>query len=457
MLKKHASDSALSTYLLLLVLVAPMPGILFGEISIKLIDLFILGISFLFLLFYMYEQQLTMQAWGKRILTDAATVFIILASVSVVISTIYGSVQFPEDTAISDVYELYRYVYYITFYLLSAYFVIHLERFTTALFWTVLGMQLFGIFQFFNWFNINEHIGLLYTKSDSLHMMITAQHRITSTLGNPNVYGSFLLIVLVSCLAIVYMYPSQSKRFTFMAVGLLLLTFISIFLTTSRTTVIAAFGILFYFGLLQLIIREVQIKKIILYGMLSVLVFLGIGMALVPHIPYLESAVKNITNTLDKNANDTANESEEGQEETNRVRESLESVGSFKSRYDYWEINKEKFMQSPILGVGPMKQSLSFADNNYLYLLARYGVIGLLIYGVFLFYVYIKTFRIALRKETVIEKRIIASAINAIIVAYAVMAYVAESFFNIESMIVFFFLLGLLNNPKLKIEKTGKL
>ncbi len=437
-----------------MVLLAPAPGILFGSISIKLIDLSILGISFLFLCYYLIQDR-RLKNWITILKRDFVVLFLIISCLSVTISTIYGSILFPEDTALTDIYELYRYVYYFTFYLFALFFIYDLNKFISIAMWTILTIELFGIVQFFNLFNSNNHIGLLYTKSSSLHMMIVDQQRITSTLGNPNVYGSFLLIVLIGLLSILYMYKITANKHAIMLYSLTLLTIVSLFLTTSRTTVITGFGIVIYIGLYQLMIRVTSIKKILIKTTIALLVFVGIGFILIPHIPYLGSAVTSITNTLDLGSggySDNHSYDESDYDRRQRVKESLESVGSFKSRYYYWEINIDKFKQSPIVGIGPMKQGLSFADNTYLYILARYGILGMIVYGLFLIYLLVRTFLISINKRKRIDKKILAATINSIVVAYAVMGYVAESFFNIESMIVFFVLIGLLNNKELRFE-----
>lgn len=433
------------TFLIILLLIAPNPGIVFGPSSTRTIDLLILGLGILLLFIFTYYDNRSIKSLTTTALKDKSIQFIILASLSVVISTLYGSMKFPEITSISDVYEIYRYVFYFVFYLLVLLYLTDLSKFFKALFITVLAIELFGILQFFNLFNINNHFGLLYTQSEKLHMMIQNQHRITSTFGNPNVYGSFLIIVLCVVLSIFYFKKESSTKFKAFLYATIILTFLSIYLTTSRTTVIVTFGLLIYIGLFQLLIRISSIKTILMKSFLLLSVFLLIGILLVPHIPYLNSAYQNVTKVItDLDDNDSHVDGKGVPNNNSKVKESLESVESFESRYDYWKHNIEKFKESPVLGVGPMKNGLSFADNSYLYILARYGILGFLIYLVFLGYIFIKSFMIALKEKNNYNRAHLASSINYFIVAYAVIGIVAESWFNVVSMVIFFILLGLL-------------
>lgn len=447
---KKLSKNNIVTYLVIAILVAPTPGVLFGLKSPQIIDASILLISMCLLGIFLLNDKNSLDMLRSSIFKDKAILFIVLSSISVIVSTIYGSLQFPEETSITDVYEIYRYAFYLVYYLLICLYLTDTQKFFKTLFVTVLAIEVFGIFQFLNLFNINNHFGLLYTKNESLQMMIQKQHRITSTFGNPNVYGSFLIIVLSVALSLFYLKRDTNSKFKVYLYFTILLTLLSIYLTTSRQTVIVTFGLIIYLGIFHLIIRHSSIKQVLLKTLAVLCAYIIIGLAIVPKVPYLNSAVQSITNVLQSDdqaagmENDTEVNNEVVEKESHKVKEALESVNSFKNRYYYWDINIEKFKESPILGAGPMKNGLSFADNSYLYILARYGAVGFLIYVLFFGFIYFKTFFVSLKQREITNQTYLAVTINGVIVAYAVLGLVVESWFNVESMVVFFILLALL-------------
>lgn len=453
-------------FLFIAVLIAPAPGILFGGLSIRVIDLLILFLSLVTLLVMIVQnKERSFKDWTLTFLKDKIVLFILLSSVSVVISTVVGMMLFPEYTGIFDIYELYRYAFYFALYILAAYFLTDIEKFFKASMITVIGIQVFGIFQFLNIFDINNNFGLLYTKSDRHHMMIEAQHRIGSTLANPNVYGSFLIIVLSFLLALFYLKKEKDTVLKWLIYVLIPLTIFSIFLTTSRTTVIITIGILAYAFIFHAIIRYTSFKDVLIKTIYPVLSYIVVGFLLVPQIPYLDSAFSSISDTLNAAMEESSADSEDEENEATGktrkkresvVKESLDSVNSFQNRYYYWDVNMDIFKQSPVVGAGPMKDGLSFADNAYIYILARYGAIGFLLYVLFFGYSYFKTFAITFKKKEAPSKLIIASTINLVIVGYAVMGMVSEVWFNIESMIVVFVLLGLLKNKRFGKDRVSE-
>jgi hypothetical protein len=66
----------------------------------------------------------------------------------------------------------------------------------------------------------------------------------------------------------------------------------------------------------------------------------------------------------------------------------VESINSFHERLLIWERTLEWYHLSPVLGSGPLRDELhSFADNYYVYLLSRYGMVGLVLYVSFSIYI----------------------------------------------------------------------
>lgn len=451
-------------FLVIALLIAPTPGILFGPLSIRLIDLSILFISFIFLMYFILKGSQSIKTWTFTLLKDKAILFILLASLSVVVSTIIGSFTFPEETSLTDVYELYRYVFYFVFYTFAAYLVLNPDKmiikFSKLLYIIVIFIQIFGILQFYNIFNINHNFGLLYTQSEHFHNMVVTQQRITSTFANPNVYGAFLIIVLSILLAMFFIKKQKFNWWVFFGI---ILTLFSIVITTSRTTLITTFGLIVYIGITQVIIRIATFKQVIMKLFSVLAVFVVVVAILVPQIHYLNSAFNSVVDSLkappveqqeplkpnnNNNQNQNQGTGKTKNIELEKMEESLKTVESFNLRYHFWNVNLAYFYDSPIVGAGPLKNGIEFADNSYIYILARYGIVGALIYVLFLGYVYFKTFTITIKKKVSENKLIIASALQYIIVAYAVMGITLESWFNVDSMVIFFVLLGLLKNKQ---------
>jgi O-antigen ligase len=58
--------------------------------------------------------------------------------------------------------------------------------------------------------------------------------------------------------------------------------------------------------------------------------------------------------------------------------DSLFTKGTFARRFDHWREAMDFFVSSPLLGAGPLRSRIGSAtDNFYIYVLSRYGVLGL--------------------------------------------------------------------------------
>ncbi|WP_078378875.1 O-antigen ligase family protein [Sutcliffiella halmapala] len=435
----------------------PSPGLLLGENSIIGFTLITIFLATLLLIgwsqFAIIKNPISYMQEQRK--DNYIFLYIIITAISFIISTVYGMITVPDKTKVTDFLELYRYACYAVFFLLA--------KEVTAKTWGVLlkaflvmvaAFEVFGILQFLDLFNVNDTIGQLYTISQRHYNMIIYQHRIPSTFLNPNMYGSFLIIVAAILVALLtYMKTTKWRRIGIYT--LLLLTFISVLLTTSRTAVIAVGGIVVYWIILSIIVNRHIWKRQIANGLIVLLMFLVVAASLVPQIAYLDYAATQIFSTYQKDRSkdkptDISKEEMEEQERHNAARESLESVSSFKNRYDYWVMNYEEFLESPVIGHGPMRSNfVSFADNTYLYILARYGAVGMLVFLSFVLYGYFKTIMMLLKPAVSGPRKTLAIAINLILVGYLVMGMVSEVWYNLQAMTFLFVLFGLMLNKKL--------
>lgn len=440
-----------------LLLFKPSPGILLGQSSIIGFTLLILLFASLLLLgwnrFEMVKNPI--QYMQRQRKDNYIFLYIILTAITFIISTVYGMISVPDKTKVTDFLELYRYVFYSVFFLLAKEVAakswgLLLKAFLAM----VVIFELFGILQFLDLFYINDSIGKLYTMSERHFNMIIYQQRIPSTFLNPNMYGSFLIIVaaiLVGLLTFV-----QTTRMLRIGIyTLLLLTFISVLLTTSRTAVISVGGIIGYWMILSLIINRHIWKKQFARGIIVLLMFLIVAASLVPQIAYLDYAANQIFSTFqqerpEKQPDDMSLDELVKDKDRNTARESLESVSSFKNRYDYWKMNYEEFLESPVIGHGPMRSNfVSFADNTYLFILARYGLVGFVVFLSFIIYGFMKSLLVLVNSTASSSKKTIALAINLVIVGYIVMGMVSEVWYNLQAMTFLFVLFGLLFNKKI--------
>lgn len=443
-----------------LLLFKPGPGILLGSISVRLIPMIVLFVVLCIVGVISFNQMKNNQnpLEFSQLKKDRVILYLFLSVISLFISTIVGMIKFPEYTSITDAIEIYRYIFYFAFYFLAKTIKIEtIKQIIKPVVIMIVIIEIFGVFQFFNLLNINHHIGLLYTSSESLFKMITHQHRIGSTFLNPNLYGSFLLIV--TSLLLAYLTIGNNNKKSLFVYPLVFLTIISVYFTTSRTAVITVFGIIVYWILIRFLFRYTKFSATLKEGLFVLTIFIAIGFLLVPNIKYLDYAATQITSNLDFGSEkvdegaesdvEDPNSEEDQNDNVGKIKKSVESVSSFKSREYYWNLNYEQYKKSPLFGSGPMKSEfVSFADNSYLYILARYGILGMVIFTLFYGFLYIKTL-INSRKQNN-SNQIISLSINFIIVGYVVMGLVSEVWFNLQSMAVVFILIGLMFNKNLK-------
>jgi len=428
--------------MIFILILKPAPGMLLGSSSVMLSTLAaMLAASLLFFLSVYHKSPFsTVADLMKCHARDRVIIFFGLTILSFTLSTMYGMLFVSDKTGWTDFQELYRYVYYIIFYLAAKNVnPSNAKKITAAFVCLILIVEGFGVMQFYNFFNINHTLGLLYTMSDRHLMLIVEQNRIPSTLLNPNMYGSFLIIVAALLLA--YISLSKNIRNKWVVYALLALTIFSVLLTTSRTAVFVLAAMIAYWFFVSLIFGQERKIDVVKKGALVTLLYVLIAFVSIPQIGYLNYAVTQIYQTLTNSDEDST---------VDTAKESLESVGSFKNRYYYWNQNLEQFKKSPVLGSGPMKENfVSFADHSYLYILARYGFVGLAVFLAFNLFMYGKSIS-AFRKSPSPSIRKVGLAINMVLVSYFIMGFVSEVWFNLQSMTFFYALLGLLCNQRLK-------
>ncbi|MCA1060804.1 O-antigen ligase family protein [Rossellomorea aquimaris] len=463
---RDSTQLNLFLFIIALIIFKPSPGMLLGGGIVNIIVLGVEMVAGVILLLFLRNQTkypMTISQYVEDNSKDYVTIFILLTIISLFISNTWGMFKSPKTSYLVDFIEGYRFVMYLIFYLAAKYVTLpenSIKKLYKPAFIMILIVEIIGILQFFNIFNFNNHIGLLYILSERHYDMILDIHRIPSTFFNPNLYGTFLVLSA----AIVIGYMSYKGKFTWKPSLLLFTIFVSVYFTTSRTAVLTIIGMLAYWIIIYSFFMTKFSFKRLASSTIVLVVFLMIGSLLVPQIRYLDYASKQITSDHEDEevTQDNADVQEDGngqpkaKNQNNVVRKvfkKLESVSSFQKRFEFWEMNFEKFMDSPILGNGLMKNSfISFADNQYLYVLARYGLVGFIIYAVFYVSAFFKTL-FMLKKETSHEKKTLALGINLSIAGFAFAGLTSEALFNLQTITLLFVLFGLLYNRTLKSEK----
>jgi O-antigen ligase len=441
---------------LCLIIFKPAPGVILGLWTVNVIALMVLVILGLYLSYIYITSRGPLEKYGlflARWKENPIFIYLLLSSISLTISTVYGMFVSPTLTSIEDLIELHRYAFYLLFFMLAYTIGIdHIKKMILPVVVIIFIVELFGVIQFFNLFNVNNHIGLFYTISERHYNMIIRQQRIPSFFLNPNMYGSFLVIVVGLVLSYLTFAKSIKKRIT---IPLLILTFISVFFTTSRTAVITVAGMIVYWTIYSLFFHRKEIKRTVVVGLATLVLYIALALILIPQIKYLDYAADQIFDnmaSLNEEDADVGQPKIKFKESIGNIRSSVDSVNSFHNRYEYWTMNVEKWKESPILGQGPMKSGefVGFADNSYLFILARYGLVGLLIFAAFYVYLYVKTTVTVTQTLSSDSKKMLAMAINLIIVGYLVMGMVSEVWFNLQSMTIFFMMIGLYYNKHIQ-------
>ncbi|HEY9168509.1 MAG TPA: hypothetical protein VIN72_03390 [Lutibacter sp.] len=218
-----------------------------------------------------------------------------------------------------------------------------------------------AIMQYFNLFDINEKLTLLYTstQTESLLNEDIFYRRVIGTFSNPNMYGIFATII--SSITITYWLTKKSKY----VYPLLILVFsiTALFLTASRQSLTTFFIIFFIIVIFSLIkIKFTSISKIKIIFITSVII-----MAISFMVSY--SSIFNDRLTSIGNAT---------------------STGSVESRILVkWPYYLNKIPENIFFGIGTHKfdSILGSIDSEIILMVYSYGLIATFLYYLSIFYV----------------------------------------------------------------------
>lgn len=271
----------------------------------------------------------------------------------------------------------------------------------------------FGLAQYFNLFNINSWLSPYYAPTQ-IYGLVGAG-RIVGTTGNPNEFGA--LMVLAASLALtgaVWLKGRSIKLFSWAALGVFSL---AIMFTLSRSALL---------GLLVAVVFILLFKSLAHFGLgrtirmllLAVPLLLILGVVLVQIAP--DRFLIRVGSALDL-ATDT----------------------SWQARLAHWESQLDIWKQSPVLGWGPGKETMpTIVDNEWLYLLRRYGIFGVSVFALWFAGVYRTLSRIGRATRNSYAETFCAG-LQATLIAYAIYMIPAGVYHNLQLMPILLIFLGL--------------
>jgi hypothetical protein len=340
--------------------------------------------------------------------------FIFLGT-TIYISTIYGAVVKDQPLLGVDFLELLKVFQYFLTFALIARFQISIKTFKRIYILTFITFVLSSIFAFFehlNIFGINQWLTPFYvsTQLDT----VLAQSRITGTTSNPNEFGA--LMVLAISLAFSGGIIFTEKKLRILCWLMFPVFFYTLFLTASRSALIA------FFVSTVSIILMLMVTKGLFYGFWRIVGFIIICSALAV-IAFKFSTEEMLMRFFQL--------------------EAVDRVTSLQARQENWITHIAYWKQSYWFGWGPAKATMStIVDSEWIYLLRRYGIIGL---SIFLgFYGSLFSALTRVRKIKGIETITAFSiALQGTLLGYAVYMMAAPVYHALQLMPILLLFLGL--------------
>ncbi len=247
---------------------------------------------------------------------------------------------------------------------------------------TFIILLVFNLFHLFNIFYFNETIMPIYCGYDSCHLIGfghnsiggPAPKRLLGTLGNPNNNAILFLFFLI--------YYSPQKKWSKHNIIYFFLALIPFFCCQSRTSIVAFIIMI----IVNYIFIRIKLSKMLLQviSIISVAVILNISLT-------LESKYYESLNPLDPDnplMQDGFMIEGESMDYTISLFDGRAiKSNSFNERLKIWSELINMWKQKPLFGHSPNKNFFYdnhiYAENEYVLVLWRYGILGLLAYLIF--------------------------------------------------------------------------
>ena len=305
-------------------------------------------------------------SWGRHVWRTSAILLLmfLFACVSLVLGTSHS---------LRDILDVLRIAAFWTVFLFGASIAWKGRLSTSALIafsqlMLAIGVlnAVFTIGQFY-FPNLTRPLQLLYAIGELrlLRMeLISEQGRSTGFFSNPNTYAFMLLLLGLPSISL---FQLTMKR-SYLVLGVLV--FVTILLTASRTGLILLALVLIVFCVASRKLGYMAALAAICCGAYFTLGILVETDLVCEWSPYLNELLVRVHGAIHGESFD------------------VQSINSFHERLLIWDRTLEWYHLNPVLGSGPLREEIhSFADNYYVYLLSRYGLVGLALYVVFSLYV----------------------------------------------------------------------
>lgn len=269
----------------------------------------------------------------------------------------------------------------------------------------------FGIFQYFNFLNINAWLSGFYIGGTNVSGFYD-NGRVVGTYGNPNIFAGALLIGASLSLSKLIVKFNVSNL-------LVLSVFVfSLFLTLSRTGLIALAVVGVSVILFSLIRYRNRIKVMVVSSLL-----VPLGIFLLNYAP--EKFFMRVGNLNDIN-----------------------SDMSFSVRQKNWDfIIQSRTMNNLITGTGPTSRLPITFDNEWLHLVTHYGIIGILLFLMIFSSIFLK-----IRASQLKDIRWIQIAAQAMIVGFAFYMITSSVFHALQLMPILLICLAIAYRLSIKGE-----
>jgi len=406
----NISTKSISPYwiylLLAVILFKPTPTVILGPtVGMKIPDLIYVSV---FLIFISLHNKFI--KFNKLFLIVSLLMFI--EALSLLIGV------FKHEIIINDMVELFRPIVYILAFLTGT--ILSNINFKNGYNERIIDLLLvlfiiFSILIFFNIYGIKEIIGNIYELGKSRGVAdhnISNIFRLSSTFTNPNYFGMFSTI-----LSGFFFYKTlQDLKLKYLFYFFIFLFFI--FISGSRTSLFSFFLLSIILIIIDLlIIRKFYIKKNIVYITLLFVLIL-----------FIPTFIDLVLDKLWRFAN---------------IENMQESFGA---RLNMWNIALNSIYENILFGVGSNKSEIESLDNNYLIILYKQGLFGLLILFSIFIYSIIISLKLLIKKSNIFQELGVLSI--CFIIVFLIGMISAVPFYMSHLSIPFILLLGVLSNHR---------